>query len=102
MLRAWLQAPLFQGGEISDRLDAVTELMGLDSVTRNMRTAMKRLPDFERLLLHIHVNGRKDDSHPRSRAIIMSYCPNERRTRALQQVRKMPRWPRSWTSFSLL
>jgi hypothetical protein len=79
----------------------VTELMGLDSVTRNMRTAMKRLPDFERLLLHIHVNGRKDDSHPRSRAIIMSYCPNERRTRALQQVRKTPRWPRSWTNFSL-
>lgn len=86
MLRAWLQAPLFQGGEISDRLDAVTELMGLDSVTRNMRTAMKRLPDFERLLLHIHVNGRKDDSHPRSRTIILSYCPNERRTRALHQA----------------
>jgi len=50
-LRNWLCMPLARPNEISARLDAVEELIGLDSEIKNkVGPLMKTLPDLERLL----------------------------------------------------
>eukprot|EP01050_Picozoa_sp_SAG11_P002885 SAG11_NODE_151_length_14583_cov_21.306200_19_plen_781_part_00 len=69
LFQKWLQAPLYQIAEIETRLDAVTELMEISDVAQNAAKAMKKFPDFERLLAKIHVIGSQDADHPMSRAI---------------------------------
>ncbi|CAL1537586.1 unnamed protein product [Lymnaea stagnalis] len=72
LFQQWLCAPLCQPASISDRLDAVEDLMACPGITEECLTLMKKLPDMERLLGRIHSIGSagKSKNHPDSRAIL--------------------------------
>lgn len=50
LFHQWLCAPLCQPASISDRLDAVEDLMANPGVVEECVPLMKKLPDLERLL----------------------------------------------------
>ncbi|KAL1783825.1 DNA mismatch repair protein Msh6 [Sigmodon hispidus] len=72
LLKQWLCAPLCSPGAVSDRLDAVEDLMALPDKVTEVVDLLKKLPDLERLLSKIHNIGSplKSQNHPDSRAIM--------------------------------
>ncbi|XP_012873397.1 PREDICTED: DNA mismatch repair protein Msh6 [Dipodomys ordii] len=72
LLKQWLCAPLCNPFAISDRLDAIEDLMVLPDKTSEVAELLKKLPDLERLLSKIHNVGfpLKNHNHPDSRAIM--------------------------------
>nr|XP_048272199.1 DNA mismatch repair protein Msh6 isoform X3 [Myodes glareolus] len=72
LLKQWLCAPLCSPCAISDRLDAVEDLMALPDKVTEVTDLLKKLPDLERLLSKIHNIGSplKSQNHPDSRAIM--------------------------------
>ncbi|XP_060219314.1 DNA mismatch repair protein Msh6 isoform X2 [Meriones unguiculatus] len=72
LLRQWLCAPLCSPSAISDRLDAVEDLMAVPDKITEVAELLKKLPDLERLLSKIHNVGSplKSKNHPDSRAIM--------------------------------
>ena len=50
LLRGWVCMPLAIPEEISCRLDAVEELMGLTEIVSRVSPILKALPDLERLM----------------------------------------------------
>ncbi|XP_037070019.1 DNA mismatch repair protein Msh6-like isoform X2 [Pollicipes pollicipes] len=74
VLRAWLCSPLRSPAAIAARLDAVEDLMSRADVMDDVTARLKQLPDLERLVRRIHVQGnsrlRAGGSHPDSRAIM--------------------------------
>ncbi|XP_036027239.1 DNA mismatch repair protein Msh6 [Onychomys torridus] len=72
LLKQWLCAPLCSPCAISDRLDAVEDLMALPDKITEVADLLKKLPDLERLLSKIHNIGSplKNQNHPDSRAIM--------------------------------
>ncbi|XP_059154951.1 DNA mismatch repair protein Msh6-like [Physella acuta] len=72
LFHQWLCSPLCQPASISDRLDAVDDLIQIPGTVEECVTILKRLPDLERLLSRIHSIGSagKSKSHPDSRAIL--------------------------------
>ncbi|BFZ11157.1 hypothetical protein BsWGS_14196 [Bradybaena similaris] len=72
LFHQWLCAPLCQPASISDRLDAVEDLMANPGVVEECVPLMKKLPDLERLLSRIHSlgSGGKNKNHPDNRAIL--------------------------------
>lgn len=72
LLKQWLCAPLCNPKSISDRLDAVEDLMGGQAQATEASELLKKLPDLERLLSKIHSIGTplKGQDHPDSRAVL--------------------------------
>uniref|UniRef100_A0A8C6I186 DNA mismatch repair protein n=1 Tax=Mus spicilegus TaxID=10103 RepID=A0A8C6I186_MUSSI len=72
LLKQWLCAPLCSPSAISDRLDAVEDLMAVPDKVTEVADLLKKLPDLERLLSKIHNVGSplKSQNHPDSRAIM--------------------------------
>ncbi|CAH6778077.1 DNA mismatch repair protein Msh6 [Phodopus roborovskii] len=72
LLKQWLCAPLCSPCAISDRLDAVEDLMAFPDKVTEVADLLKKLPDLERLLSKIHNIGSplKSQNHPDSRAIM--------------------------------
>lgn len=72
LLKQWLCAPLCNPLAIKDRLDAVEDLMGLQTEAGEASELLKKLPDLERLLSKIHSIGMpvKGQDHPDSRAVL--------------------------------
>ncbi|XP_030011283.1 DNA mismatch repair protein Msh6 isoform X2 [Sphaeramia orbicularis] len=72
LLKQWLCAPLCNPTSISDRLDAVEDLMGVQAQATEVSDLLKKLPDLERLLSKIHGIGTplKGQDHPDSRAVL--------------------------------
>uniref|UniRef100_A0A3Q3MW71 DNA mismatch repair protein n=1 Tax=Mastacembelus armatus TaxID=205130 RepID=A0A3Q3MW71_9TELE len=72
LLKQWLCAPLCNPSSISDRLDAVEDLMGAQGQATEVSDLLKKLPDLERLLSKIHSIGTplKGQDHPDSRAVL--------------------------------
>jgi DNA mismatch repair protein MSH6 len=74
LLRSWLCHPLYRCKDITRRQEAVAELLGpLSEAAEDARSALRGIPDLERLLTRVHSNGlRKRDpvEHPDSRAIL--------------------------------
>ncbi|XP_055475483.1 DNA mismatch repair protein Msh6 isoform X4 [Psammomys obesus] len=72
LLRQWLCAPLCSPSAVSDRLDAVEDLMAVPDKITEVAELLKKLPDLERLLSKIHNVGSplKSKNHPDSRAIM--------------------------------
>ncbi|KAI1894508.1 hypothetical protein AGOR_G00116520 [Albula goreensis] len=73
LLKQWLCAPLCNPASISDRLDALEDLMGAPGPASEVTELLKKLPDLERLLSKIHSMGTPLKSlkgHPDSRAIL--------------------------------
>ncbi|XP_031212655.1 DNA mismatch repair protein Msh6 [Mastomys coucha] len=72
LLKQWLCAPLCNPSAISDRLDAVEDLMAVPDKVTEVADLLKKLPDLERLLSKIHNVGSplKSQNHPDSRAIM--------------------------------
>ncbi|XP_051013516.1 DNA mismatch repair protein Msh6 isoform X3 [Acomys russatus] len=72
LLKQWLCAPLCSPSAISDRLDAVEDLMAVPDKITEIADLLKKLPDLERLLSKIHNVGSplKSQNHPDSRAIM--------------------------------
>uniref|UniRef100_A0A3P8VVX0 DNA mismatch repair protein n=1 Tax=Cynoglossus semilaevis TaxID=244447 RepID=A0A3P8VVX0_CYNSE len=54
LLKQWLCAPLCNPSSITDRLDAVEDLMGAQAQASEATDLLKKLPDLERLLSKIH------------------------------------------------
>lgn len=71
LLKQWLCAPLCNPKSISDRLDAVEDLLAVPDKMSEVSECLKKLPDLERLLSKIHSIGSplKSQNHPDSRAI---------------------------------
>uniref|UniRef100_A0A2K6F0K6 DNA mismatch repair protein n=1 Tax=Propithecus coquereli TaxID=379532 RepID=A0A2K6F0K6_PROCO len=72
LLKQWLSAPLCSPYAISDRLDAIEDLMVVPDKISEVVDLLKKLPDLERLLSKIHNVGSpmKSQNHPDSRAIM--------------------------------
>ncbi|XP_066863743.1 DNA mismatch repair protein Msh6 isoform X3 [Kogia breviceps] len=72
LLKQWLCAPLCNPYVISDRLDAIEDLMAVPDKISEVVDLLKKLPDLERLLSKIHNVGSplKSQNHPDSRAIM--------------------------------
>lgn len=72
LLKQWLCAPLCNPSSITDRLDAVEDLMGAQAQASEATDLLKKLPDLERLLSKIHSIGTplKGQDHPDSRAVL--------------------------------
>lgn len=72
LLKQWLCAPLCNPSSISDRLDALEDLMGAPAQVSEVAELLKKLPDLERLLSKIHSIGTplKGQDHPDSRAVM--------------------------------
>ncbi|XP_004590719.2 DNA mismatch repair protein Msh6 isoform X1 [Ochotona princeps] len=72
LLKHWLCAPLCNPYAISDRLDAIEDLMAVPEKVSEVVDLLKKLPDLERLLSKIHNVGSllKSQNHPDSRAIM--------------------------------
>ncbi|GAA6213920.1 DNA mismatch repair protein Msh6 [Lates japonicus] len=72
LLKQWLCAPLCNPTSISDRLNAVEDLMGAQAEATEVSDLLKKLPDLERLLSKIHSIGTplKGQDHPDSRAVL--------------------------------
>ncbi|XP_076141920.1 DNA mismatch repair protein Msh6 [Alosa pseudoharengus] len=72
LLKQWLCAPLCNPSSISDRLDALEDLMGVPAQASEVTDLLKKLPDLERLLSKIHSIGMpaKGQDHPDSRAVM--------------------------------
>ncbi|XP_028846000.1 DNA mismatch repair protein Msh6 [Denticeps clupeoides] len=72
LLKQWLCAPLCNPSSITDRLDALEDLMGVPAQASEVTDLLKKLPDLERLLSKIHGIGTpmKGQDHPDSRAVL--------------------------------
>lgn len=72
LLKQWLCAPLCNPSSISDRLDALEDLIGAPAQASEVAELLKKLPDLERLLSKIHSIGTplKGQDHPDSRAVM--------------------------------
>nr|CCA22891.1 PREDICTED: similar to G/T mismatch binding protein p [Albugo laibachii Nc14] len=72
LFQEWVVKPLCQVADITDRLDAVQELMANMETVTQIRNCFKKLPDLERVLFRIHTLGSADRArdHPDSRAIM--------------------------------
>ncbi|MBN3320183.1 MSH6 protein, partial [Atractosteus spatula] len=72
LLKQWLCAPLCNPFSISDRLDALEDLMAVPDKMAESAELLKKLPDLERLLSKIHSMGSplKSKDHPDSKAIL--------------------------------
>ncbi|XP_015218440.1 DNA mismatch repair protein Msh6 [Lepisosteus oculatus] len=72
LLKQWLCAPLCNPFSISDRLDALEDLMAVPDKMAESTELLKKLPDLERLLSKIHSMGSplKSKDHPDSKAIL--------------------------------
>ncbi|XP_063047765.1 DNA mismatch repair protein Msh6 isoform X2 [Engraulis encrasicolus] len=72
LLKQWLCAPLCNPASISDRLDALEDLMAAPAQVQEVMELLKKLPDLERLLSKIHSLGMplKGSDHPDSRAVM--------------------------------
>jgi DNA mismatch repair protein MSH6 len=83
MIEEWLTAPLLQVTAITERQDAVQDLMKLTDITSALRLKSKgsdaggsprlsSLPDLERLLSRVHSLGslHRVTDHPESRAVM--------------------------------
>lgn len=72
LLKQWLCAPLCNPFSISDRLNAVDDLMAIPGKVSEVGELLKKLPDLERLLSKIHSIGSplKSQNHPDSRAVM--------------------------------
>ncbi|GIY02744.1 hypothetical protein CEXT_744411 [Caerostris extrusa] len=70
MFRNWLCSPLCNPDMISNRLDAIDDLVQIPEVVEATVTLFKKIPDLERLLSKIHAYGlSRSQDHPESRAI---------------------------------
>ncbi|KAF0310403.1 DNA mismatch repair protein Msh6 [Amphibalanus amphitrite] len=117
VLRAWVCSPLRSPAAIAARLDAVDDLISRADVMDDVTAALKKLPDLERLVRRIHVQGngrlRAGGSHPDSRAIMFEEGKYSRRKildllaaiggfqRALTMVRTMADTASSFSSYLL-
>lgn len=72
LFQEWVVKPLCQVAHISDRLDAVEELIANMETVNEIRDCLKKLPDLERVLFRIHTLGSADRArdHPDSRAVM--------------------------------
>ncbi|XP_042298035.1 DNA mismatch repair protein Msh6 isoform X1 [Sceloporus undulatus] len=72
LLKQWICAPLCNPCAISDRLDAIEDLVAEAAKMSEIRDLLKKLPDLERLLSKIHSIGSslKDQNHPDNRAVM--------------------------------
>ncbi|KAL5256929.1 hypothetical protein ACHWQZ_G012010 [Mnemiopsis leidyi] len=71
LLRQWVCAPLCNPQQINQRLDAIDNLLANPGKVKQVRTALKKVPDLERLLRKIHAQGVKmPREHPDSRAVM--------------------------------
>ncbi|KAM4607492.1 DNA mismatch repair protein Msh6 [Polymixia lowei] len=72
LLKQWLCAPLCNPTSITDRLDALEDLMAIQAQATETSELLKKLPDLERLLSKIHSIGTplKGQDHPDSRAVL--------------------------------
>ncbi|XP_007546282.1 DNA mismatch repair protein Msh6 [Poecilia formosa] len=72
LLKQWLCAPLCNPTSISDRLDAMDDLIAAQAQAADVSELLKKLPDLERLLSKIHSIGTplKGQDHPDSRAVL--------------------------------
>ncbi|CAL1277104.1 unnamed protein product [Larinioides sclopetarius] len=70
LFRNWLCSPLCNPDMISNRLDAIDDLIQIPEVVEAAVAILKRIPDLERLLSKIHTYGfARSQHHPESRAI---------------------------------
>lgn len=79
-LRHWVVTPLLQTTAISQRQEAVKELISSDK-TADARTTLKKIPDLERLISKIHTAGdaKRSKTHPDSRAIMFESATYSKR-----------------------
>eukprot|EP01039_Chlorochromonas_danica_P006940 gene6940-7680_t len=74
LLHSWLCHPLYQTNHILTRRAAVQELLtSLSQESETCRAMLKTLPDLERLLARVHVNGLNRQGaadHPDNRAVM--------------------------------
>ncbi|KAF8791514.1 DNA mismatch repair protein Msh6 like protein [Argiope bruennichi] len=70
LFRNWLCSPLCNPDMISNRLDAIDDLLQIPEVVEAAVSILKNIPDLERLLSKIHTYGfARSQFHPESRAI---------------------------------
>ncbi len=70
MLKSWLLNPLCDSIAINDRLDAVEDLISIRDKLAKLNSALKTLPDLERLISKIHNIGNVPKDHPDTRAVM--------------------------------
>ncbi|XP_035217076.1 DNA mismatch repair protein Msh6-like isoform X2 [Stegodyphus dumicola] len=70
LFRHWLCSPLCNPRSITDRLDAIDDLMEICDTVEVVVELLKKIPDLERFLSKIHTQGlNRSKSHPEMRAI---------------------------------
>ncbi len=74
LLRVWVSRPLARIDDINARLDAVEDLMGNPELHQKLMSAMKGLPDMERCLSRIHVDGLAKVSEAVMYMNVCRYC----------------------------
>lgn len=82
LLHNWVCNPSCEKGVITDRQEAIRELMDNDELLNKARTILGELPDLERLLNQIHTfgNANRSTNHPDGRAVFFqqkSYNKNK-------------------------
>jgi DNA mismatch repair protein MSH6 len=70
LLKNWLVNPLCDPDAINDRLDAIEDLRELDDQFETVTSALRTLPDLERLVSKVHQLGNVRKDHPDSRAVM--------------------------------
>ena len=71
LLKQWLVNPLYNPNAINDRLDAIDDLLKIDSSKFQLiNESLKSLPDLERLINKVHHIGNIGKDHPDSRAVM--------------------------------
>eukprot|EP00762_Andalucia_godoyi_P001324 ANDGO_04803.mRNA.1 DNA mismatch repair protein msh6 len=81
LLRRWVSHPLSSVAKINARLDAVEELKDDPRMRSNLMSALRRLPDIERLLGRIHSFSRK-----KSKDVYMVDNVDEKRRATFMQL----------------
>jgi DNA mismatch repair protein MSH6 len=77
LMRVWVSRPLARISDLNERLEAVEDLMQHQDLLSNMRHAMSKLPDLERLLSRIHAH-----SIARNQSAVMYTSPNKKKLEA--------------------
>lgn len=72
LLHYWVCSPSCDIAEITERQNAITDLIQNDQILQDVRALLAPMPDFERHLAQIHLFGNKRvaDDHPDGRAIL--------------------------------
>lgn len=72
LLREWICRPSCRKNVITERQEAIQELMDRSDVVQTARSMLAGLPDLERLLskIHGHGNSARMNNHPEGRAIM--------------------------------